>query len=164
MSRTPAAVIVRRMTSEDVGPVIEIASRLKDAPHWPPSAYLTVLDPEAALPRIALVAEEPENRRLAGFAVASLLPQQAELETIAVTVEHQRSGIARNLFTSLLRELQPGQAIEMVLEVRASNDKALAFYRSLGFAETGRRPRYYNDPAEDAVQMALQMGRSEPTL
>ena len=32
---------------------------------------------------------------------------------------------------------------------------ALALYAGLGFAEIGRRPRYYADPIEDAVLMRL---------
>jgi ribosomal-protein-alanine N-acetyltransferase len=43
------------------------------------------------------------------------------------------------------------------LEVRPSNHAALAFYRAQGFAVTGRRPRYYADPVEDAVLLALNL-------
>ena len=46
---------------------------------------------------------------------------------------------------------------EVLLEVRASNQRALDFYRSLGWEETGRRPRYYADPEEDAVLMGLKL-------
>jgi ribosomal protein S18 acetylase RimI-like enzyme len=46
---------------------------------------------------------------------------------------------------------------EFILEVRASNQRALGFYRSLGWSETGRRPRYYADPEEDAVLMSLEL-------
>jgi ribosomal-protein-alanine N-acetyltransferase len=44
-----------------------------------------------------------------------------------------------------------------MLEVRASNQAALGFYRGQGFRETGRRPRYYADPEEDAVLMLLNL-------
>jgi ribosomal-protein-alanine N-acetyltransferase len=46
---------------------------------------------------------------------------------------------------------------EVLLEVRASNSAALAFYRALGFAIAGRRPLYYADPIEDAVLMELRL-------
>jgi ribosomal protein S18 acetylase RimI-like enzyme len=46
---------------------------------------------------------------------------------------------------------------ELTLEVRASNRAALGFYRAQGFEETGRRPRYYADPEEDAVLMGLNL-------
>jgi ribosomal-protein-alanine N-acetyltransferase len=101
------------------------------------------------------VAEAPETRAVAGFAVASLLAPQAELESIAVAAESQRRGLARRLVAALAADLRPARIMEVVLEVRVSNLPALALYRALGFTESGRRPRYYSDPVEDAVLMRL---------
>jgi ribosomal-protein-alanine N-acetyltransferase len=170
MNPTPEAVRIRPMTPADMDRVIEIAGSLKDAPQWPRSAYLAALDPEAAPRRIALVAEEatgsgnPGGRpsslgwgAVAGFAVASLLPPQAELETIAVAPQLQRRGLARRLFAALAGELAAAQVTEVMLEVRASNQPALGLYRQLGFVETGHRRRYYHDPVEDAVLMHLRL-------
>jgi ribosomal-protein-alanine acetyltransferase len=95
---------------------------------------------------------------VAGFIVVSLLPFQAEVEIIAVAPQFQRRGLARRLFAVLADELRACQPTELLLELRASNLPALAFYRSLGFAETGLRPRYYHDPIEDALLMRLRMG------
>jgi [ribosomal protein S18]-alanine N-acetyltransferase len=94
---------------------------------------------------------------VAGFAVASVLGPQAELEMIAVAADSQRGGVACGIFTTLVKELRSMCAGELLLEVRASNRPALEFYRSQGFEETGRRPRYYSDPVEDAVLMLLQL-------
>ncbi|MGD0800932.1 MAG: ribosomal protein S18-alanine N-acetyltransferase [Terracidiphilus sp.] len=146
---------IRRMTPADLDRVIEIAASLREAPRWPRAAYLAALSHEAAPPRIALVVEEPESNAVTGFAVASLLPPQAELESIAVSPALQRRGLARSLFAALTVELHAAQVNEVILEARASNLAALALYRSLGFVETGRRPRYYHDPIEDAVLMRL---------
>jgi ribosomal-protein-alanine N-acetyltransferase len=169
MNRPFAAAPVRRMEPEDLDRVMEIAQSLKQAPHWPRSAYLAALARDAAPRRIALVAGEPASGVgspsdrssslgwiVAGFAVASLLPPQAELESIAVAFAAQRQGLARRLFAALADELQAAQVTEVLLEVCASNQPALWFYQRLGFAETGRRPRYYRDPVEDAVLMRLR--------
>jgi ribosomal-protein-alanine N-acetyltransferase len=99
----------------------------------------------------------PDEDRMTGFLVARLLPPQAELEIIAVDPRVQRRGLARKLFDELVYKLGLAGITEVVLEVRASNRPALALYRSLGFVETGRRPRYYADPEEDAVLMSLQL-------
>ena len=152
-----AEVRIRRMAPADLDRVIGIAQSLKHAPQWPRSAYFTALDLEAVPPRIALVADHPAHATVQGFAVASLLPPQAELESIAVTAEGQRRGIARRIFTSLVQELRTALVTEVLLEVRASNSSALAFYGALGFVETGRRPCYYADPIEDAVLMGLRL-------
>ena len=150
-------VRVRRMTPAGLGRVMEIAQSLKEAPHWPCSAYETALNAQAMPQRIALVAEGVESG-VVGFAVASVVPPQAELETIAVVAEGQRRGVGRNLFAFLAGELAIAHAEELFLEVRASNRAALALYLSLGFKETGRRSRYYIDPVEDALLLALRLG------
>ncbi len=152
-----ASVRVRRMTQADLDRVIEIAGNLREAPQWPRSTYLVALNPVAAPSRIALVAENPEAVDVMGFTVASLVPPEAELESIAVAPPFHRRGLARRLFAALTSELRLAQVAEVFLEVRASNFPALALYRSLGFMETGRRARYYHDPVEDALVLRLRL-------
>jgi ribosomal-protein-alanine N-acetyltransferase len=155
-SAASQAVCIRRMTPEDIDRVMEIAESLKEAPHWPRAAFEQSLDRAAQPRRIALVAEAAGG--VVGFAVASLMPPEAELETIAVASTAQRHGLARRLFAELATELGAAQITEVILEVRASNQAALGLYRGLGFADTGRRSRYYHDPVEDAVLMRLGIG------
>lgn len=144
------------MTPADLDWVMEIERRLKDAPHWTLAVYLAALEPLGAPHRIALVAEDPEAG-VVGFAVVGVLPPQGELETIAVAAEDQRRGVARRLFTSMSEELRAAQVTEVMLEVRASNCPALAFYHAQGFVETGRRSRYYADSQEDALLLGLRL-------
>jgi len=148
---------IRCMGPRDVDRVIEIARSLEQAPHWQRSAYLAALDPEAAPLRIALVAQDMETGAVQGFAVARLLAPQAELESIAVAAEGQRRGVARRIFMAMAEELRMALVTDVQVEVRASNSPALAFYRTLGFAMTGRRPGYYADPLEDAILMELRL-------
>jgi ribosomal-protein-alanine N-acetyltransferase len=155
MNPLGAELRIRRMTKADLDQVIELAESLKEAPNWSRSAYLAALDPEAVPLRIALLAEGPAAGVIAGFAVASLLLAQAELESIVVAPAFQRHGVAWRLFGALAAELAAAQAKEIVLETRASNQPALGFYRRLGFVETGHRRRYYSDPVEDAILMRL---------
>ena len=158
MNADAVGLLVRRMRAADLEQVMAIAASLKDAPQWPRAAYVSALDKDSTPRRIALVAEEPDGSAVTGFAIASFLPPQAELETIAVLAADQRRGIGRKLFSFLVDELRAASASEFLLEVRASNQKALGFYRSLGWIEAGRRPRYYADPEEDAVLMSLGLG------
>ncbi len=156
-SKASAGPLIRRMRAADLDRVMAIDGNLSHAPLWPRSAYLVALDPHASPRRVALVAEDPVAGVVA-FAVASLLAPQAELETIAVAQATQRRGIARKLLSALVGELSAAAAVEFLLEVRASNNPALALYRSLGWRQTGLRPRYYSDPEEDAVLMTLPLG------
>jgi ribosomal-protein-alanine N-acetyltransferase len=95
---------------------------------------------------------------LAGFAIASLNLPEAELETIVSAVPFQRRGVARNLVDFVVKYLRAEAVSEVLLEVRASNLQALAFYRAVGFVESGKRPRYYAEPVEDAILMRLELG------
>ena len=149
------------MDAADLDQVLAIADALPEAPHWPRSAYLKAIDPEATPRRIALVILGPGTgtgpESVLGFAVASLLTPQAELETIAVASEKQRLGLGGQLFDGLVAELKAAGADEVFLEVRSSNHSALVFYRSMGFIEAGLRPGYYADPVEDAILMRLSL-------
>ena len=157
MSRNAPVARIRRMTAADLDRVIEIAASLSQAPHWPREAYLAALGGKATPMRIALVAEDEASGTVAGLAVASLTPPEAELETIAVAAGFQRRGLARQLFQALAGALRQQRVRVTLLEVRASNEQALALYRALGFEVAGRRPRYYADPVEDAVLMRLAL-------
>jgi len=147
---------IRPMTPADLDWVMEIERSLKDAPHWTLAAYLAALEPHGAPRRIAMVAEDPEAG-VVGFAVASMLPPRGELETIAVAAGDQRRGVARRLFAAIVEKLRVAQVTEVILEMRASNCPALAFYHAQGFVETGRRPRYYADSQEDALLLGLRL-------
>jgi ribosomal-protein-alanine N-acetyltransferase len=147
---------IRGMTRGDLDRVIEIAQSLKESPHWPRDAYLAALDPEGMPQRVAFVATKVAGA-VVGFAVASLLPPQAELEMIAVVAEEKRRGVARRLFEELANEIRRAHVTEIILEVRASNYPAIGLYRSLGFRQVGCRPAYYADPVEDAVLMSEQI-------
>jgi [ribosomal protein S18]-alanine N-acetyltransferase len=157
MKADGASVRVRRMAAEDLDRVVELAARLPEAPRWPDAAYRAALNPESRPQRVSLVAEEVPTAGIIGFAIASLLPPQAELETIAVATNRRRHGVGRQLFQAVAAELGLEGANEIWLEVRASNGTAIAFYVALGFAKAGLRRVYYADPIEDAVQMALKL-------
>jgi ribosomal-protein-alanine N-acetyltransferase len=156
-----AVVTIRPMCAADIDQVLEIAAGLKDAPHWQRDAYTAALD-QASMPRrIALVAtNEPLEGGVVGFAVASLLPPQAELESIAVRKDAQRLGVGSLLLGRLGAELRAAEVTEFLLEVRASNAAGLAFYQSSGWSMAGVRPRYYADPEEDAILMSRDLSQS----
>lgn len=82
--------------------------------------------------------------------------------TIAVHEGHQRQGIGRALMDELLRWARADPRVEKVeLQVRASNERAIALYRSLGFVEEGRKTRRIRiGPGEylDDLYMALWVG------
>ena len=74
----------------------------------------------------------------------------AEIVVVATAPSARRRGIATALLRAFWEDVSP---TETFLEVRESNDAAIALYRRFGFEPVGRRRRFYHDPAEDAVVM-----------
>jgi [ribosomal protein S18]-alanine N-acetyltransferase len=159
MSAGADCVVVRPMTAADLDQILEIAA--PPAPRWSRGIYGDMLEPANAGQRIALVAEEVESVKAVGFAIASLVPPEAELESIGVTAEFQKRGIGGRLVGEMEKNLRLRGVTKVHLEVRDSNLAAKRLYASLGFIETGRRSGYYTDSIEDAITMRLDMTRDE---
>lgn len=148
---------IRRMDFADIVAVVGIEQSIHGAPHWPRSAYEEALQVGSPRPRLALIACASGTAEVLGFAIASLIAPEAELESIAVAKDAQRRGIGRRLLGAMVAEL-PGQGIATLhLEVRVSNLPAVRFYESENFKQIGDRPHYYADPEEDAILMELQI-------
>ena len=83
--------------------------------------------------------------------------ERAEMVDLRVLASERRQGLGRQLLWASLTALGDVGAVE--LEVRSSNVAARALYESLGFSETGLRPKYYATPdgREDAILMTLTL-------
>jgi len=89
---------------------------------------------------------------LLGALLAWLVVDELQIMQVVVAAEARRGGIGRALVLQSLRRSRAAGAITATLEVRASNDAAIALYAAMGFQVDGRRPSYYPD-GEDAVLM-----------
>ncbi|WP_309127691.1 ribosomal protein S18-alanine N-acetyltransferase [Microbacterium sp.] len=81
----------------------------------------------------------------------------ADIQTIALDEAFRGRGRGRMLLRALISEAVARGAKELFLEVRADNPVAEGLYVSEGFAELGRRPRYYQPDDVDAVVMRLDL-------
>jgi len=81
----------------------------------------------------------------------------ADIQTIAIAAASRGRGQGRAMLTALIAEAATRGVRDLFLEVRADNPVAQALYRSEGFAEVGRRPRYYQPDDVDAVVMKLDV-------
>ena len=88
-----------------------------------------------------------------GFAGMWALYDEAHVTTIGVDPTHRGRGLGELLLATMFDEAIRRGAAWLTLEVRVSNEPALALYRKYGFAVQGRRKRYYSDNNEDAYIM-----------
>ena len=96
-----------------------------------------------------------------GFALGRVAGGEAELLTLAVAPAARRRGLATRLLACLCARASAAGAEEMLLEVAATNAAARALYARAGFAEVGRRPRYYtraSGPPVDALVLRRSLG------
>lgn len=88
---------------------------------------------------------------------------ESEVLLVGVRKESQGHGLGKVLMSGLLEMLEP-LVKNVFLEVRASNEPAIALYHAVGFNCIGERPGYYpafekNRPPEDALIFALEFTR-----
>jgi [ribosomal protein S18]-alanine N-acetyltransferase len=95
---------------------------------------------------------------LCGFALAYSQPRDlAHVVTLDVHPAFRRRGLGRRLIESVLQRAAAAGATRSALEVDVRNAGAIAFYRVLGFHESGRLPSYYG-PGLDAFEMRKELG------
>lgn len=92
-----------------------------------------------------------DGDRLAGYVGSQSVMGWADMMNIAVDPQYRRLGIGKRLVEELEVRLRKSQVTCLTLEVRASNEGAIALYDQLGFVQVGRRPNYYRNPREDAL-------------
>ncbi|MGI5308664.1 ribosomal protein S18-alanine N-acetyltransferase [Rheinheimera sp. WS51] len=98
-----------------------------------------------------------DNAVLQGFYIAQLILEQLELFNICVAPDMQGKGYGKALLQHFLCEGASRGATEAFLEVRSSNDSAIALYEKCGFSINGIRKNYYvyGENKADAILMAV---------
>jgi len=140
-----APVVISSMRRRHLRGVLAIEERTSSTP-WSLGLFLAEARREE---RTYLVARS--GHRVVGFAGMLYVLSDGHITTVAVDPDQQGGRIGTRLLLVLMRRAIERGAEAVTLEVRASNDPALALYRSFGFAPAGVRKGYYRDPVEDAL-------------
>ena len=86
-----------------------------------------------------------------GFIVYRATCDEAEIITVGVAPEARRTGIAAAMIGIMEADLKKRGVKHIFLEVAEDNAPARRLYEQCGFAEIGRRPKYYD--GVDAIIM-----------
>ena len=84
------------------------------------------------------------------------LARKGHIISIATLEAHRGKGVGTNLIQRAMDEMRKGGCKEVFLEVRVTNDDAVALYRKLAFQVSGTMQGYYKD-GESAYLMAQQL-------
>jgi ribosomal-protein-alanine N-acetyltransferase len=140
-----AAVEIRRLTYADLPQVVAIERRAFTTP-WSLAMFVLELSKASG---VCLAAEA--DGELVGYLVCSRYDTIWHVMNVAVEPDRLRRGIASALIGALIERI--GDDAQLTLEVRKSNQGAVALYERFGFRAAGVRRRYYADNGEDAVIM-----------
>ena len=111
-------------------------------------------------PRSFSIIAEDASRSIAGFVIAqSCLEAGARIGhiiTIDVAPPARRRGLGKMLMEAALDRLRAARAVAVRLEVAVDNPDAQAFYRRLGFSQTGIIHGFYAGTL-DALEMEKRL-------
>ena len=153
--RNSSAVTVRRMLASDVSAVLLILEESPEASIWSRECLS-----ESASGGTGWVAELGGG--VAGIFIGRIAADEFEVLNLAVAKVWRRRGIATRLLRAALEEARRAGARQAYLDVRASNEGGISLYERFGFQVCGRRPSYYRNPTEDAVQLVLHNDGLKP--
>jgi [ribosomal protein S18]-alanine N-acetyltransferase len=145
---------MRRVHVQTVEPLEKIL--FPDDPPWTSAQFLDELAgvPETRWYVVALDADEVVG--YAGLRAPGMPGEPADVQTIAVAPSHQRRGVGTVLMEALIAEARSRAAGSLMLEVRADNDAALAFYGKYGFERIATRRAYYGG-GRDGLVLRLRL-------
>lgn len=145
-----AQLLLRPVEQDDVGRVAQLQSNTFGASAWSAKTLLGELDS----PRVSILyLLEYGGELLSMFGCWHVL-DDLYLATIAVQPQLQRRGLGELTLLTVLRLAQRLPVELLRLDLRVSNEPALALYRKYGFRREGVRRKLYAHPLEDGVQMS----------
>lgn len=138
---------IREMAWDDLEQVVEIENENFSSP-WTETGFFTYLMRDDAL---FLVAEE--NEQILGYCGVIMAIDEGDITNVSVKKEVQGKGIGTALLKELIIQTGKKGVQTLFLEVRESNQPAIALYEKQGFVRMGVRKNYYTDPIEDGITM-----------
>jgi ribosomal-protein-alanine N-acetyltransferase len=141
------------MRIEDVAEVAALENRIFADP-WSADSFLAEVErnPDIGHPIVLRSKDE-----IIAYAVAWFIVDEIHIGNIAVRPERQGEGFGRAMLRSILEEGERRGMTYATLEVRPSNERALALYERFGFRQIAIRKQYYRDNREDALVLSVEL-------
>jgi len=137
---------INMMSADHVASVAELEKICFGADAWSEKSVASELENKLSLWLVAL-----DGDRVAGYVGSQTVMDETDMMNVAVHPDFRRRGVGEALIHALVEMLKEKNSRCLTLEVRVSNDPAIALYEKLGFVQAGRRKNYYRNPREDAL-------------
>ena len=139
------AGVIGRVGRDAAALLAALDHEARGAAGWSEAAFADLL----AMPGALALAGE------AGFVLARLAADEAEIIMLAVRPDLRRGGQGRALLRAAMQAASAQGAARLFLEVAEDNEAARALYAGLGFQVLGRRAQYYGEV--DALVLGLTL-------
>jgi len=141
---------LRAMSQDDIAGVLDIEKRAYEFP-WTEGIFRDCLNVGYS----SWIVTSPDGEVLA-YALMSMAVGEAHILNLCVEPAYHQQGLGRFLLTHLQRLARAAGMDIVLLEVRKSNNAALALYEAQGFRRLGVRKAYY--PAREGREDAWLLG------
>lgn len=91
------------------------------------------------------------NNNIIGYISFNIVFENMDIQSIVIDKNFQKKGFGTHLLNFAIQYAKDNNVINIFLEVRKSNTKAINLYQKNGFKFINTRKRYYPDNFEDAL-------------
>ena len=143
---------IRPMRHEDLPHVSDIERRSYEFP-WSHGVFRDCL-----LAGYQCIVLEVDTE-VSGYGILSVAAGEAHILNLCVEPEYRSHGYGERLLDEMLLRARSASVREIFLEVRPSNENALALYQKKGFHQVANRPAYYQarEGREDAAVLRKKL-------
>jgi [ribosomal protein S18]-alanine N-acetyltransferase len=145
------------ITAQDLDKIL-IIDRLAFKRPWSRTLYLDELSCDKAFSYAVKCNRADQDLTIIAYAFWRMVVTELHIVRIAVAPDFRSKGVATWLLQQCFKLAKQKKDFDSIcIEVRPSNNAAIALYRKLGFYVIGTRPHYYPESGEDALVMRKQL-------
>ena len=144
---------IRKMRIDDIPLILEIEKQVYNFP-WSRGIFKDCL----RIGYSCWVCDGIEG--VIGYGILTFAANEAHIMNVCIDPKEQGQGYGRRMIEQLIAVARSTEADGVFLEVRPSNESAIALYEKMGFNEIGIRKDYYpagKGTREDALMLALEL-------
>ena len=145
------SIEVRDMVNEDLDRILEIENLCFKAPWGRDDLYREINDNKLSVMQVITI-----DDLVVGFCDYWNTFDSGTICQIAIHPEYQGQNLGSRLFEEVLKDAKAKKIRTLTLEVRASNTKAINFYKKFGFKIALIKDAYYSN-GEDAIYMIKEV-------
>lgn len=132
-------MIVNQLSKETIDDVLRIAKERNLSHSLDKQVLIDALDKKNHLVLVGSI-----QGITIGYVLATLELDEAEIDSVAVSIKYEGNGYGRLLMEEMIKELEEMNVNRILLEVNAKNERAKNLYINKGFKTYRIRKGYYN--------------------